>query len=85
MIVLQMKRGIHLSNEYEVQSFNHFTFTRIYPSSLGLGKRVVEKPIGAKRREIIDVLGESLRLLSQFNRSLDDFIEGIKSQCCFVY
>ena len=68
---------LSLSHEYEVVPFTHFTFTRIYPSSLALGKRVVEKPIGGKRKEIIDVLTEALKLLSNFNRTVDDFIEGI--------
>ena len=77
--VEHIKRGgvLSLSHEYEVIPFTHFTFTRIYPSSLSLGKRVVEKPIGAKRKEIIDVLTEAIKLLSPFNRTVDDFIEGV--------
>ncbi|XP_054166059.1 chondroitin sulfate N-acetylgalactosaminyltransferase 1-like [Oppia nitens] len=66
-----------LSHEYEVVPFTHFTLTRIYPSTLALGKRVVEKPIGVKRKEIIDVLSEALKYLVNFNRTADDFIEGV--------
>lgn len=66
-----------VANEYEVNPFSHFSFTRIYPAHLGLGKRVAEKPYGAKRKEIIQVISESLKVLSKFNRSLDDFLEGI--------
>ncbi len=77
--VEHIRRGgvLSMSHEYEVVPFTHFTFTRIYPSSLALGKRVVEKPIGTKRKEIIDVLGEALKLLTHFNRTVDDFIEGV--------
>lgn len=77
--VESIRRGgvLSLSHEYEVIPFTHFTFTRIYPSSLALGKRVVEKPIGAKRKEIVDVLTEAINLLAPFNRTVDDFIEGV--------
>ncbi|CAH0395777.1 unnamed protein product [Bemisia tabaci] len=72
---------IQLSNEFEVSPFNHFTTTRIYPTELGLGKRVVEKPLNEKRRDLLNVIEASLTLLNKnltSNRyTFNDFQEGI--------
>lgn len=74
-------RGVPLNNEYEVISFNHFTLNRVYPIELGLGKRVVEKPIGFRRKDLYDVLQTSIDGLNRNQTkpkyTLDDFIEGI--------
>ncbi|XP_053675010.1 chondroitin sulfate N-acetylgalactosaminyltransferase 1 [Anopheles nili] len=79
----EILHGLPLNNEYELIPFNHFTFNRLYPIELGLGKRVVEKPIGYKRKDILGALNKALESLNRNITStaqrytLDDFIEGM--------
>ena len=79
----EILHGLPLNNEYELIPFNHFTFSRVYPIELGLGKRVVEKPIGYKRKDILGALNKALETLnrnvsnSHLKYTLDDFTEGI--------
>lgn len=87
----EILRGLPLNNEYELIPFNHFTFSRVYPIELGLGKRVVEKPIGYKRKDLLEALNKAIESLNKNHSSatsslssqssakytLDDFTEGI--------
>lgn len=80
-------------NEYEVQPFSLFTFSRLYPAVAGLGRRVVEKPIGPRRRELAEVIAngvasvnaairrQSTRLLNSSHQvAVKQFVEGITAR-----
>ena len=76
--------GVKLHNEYEVVPFTRFTSERLYHVYPGLGKRVIEKPIGYKRKDLNLVIATALKKLNnenknefQFRISSWNFIEGI--------
>lgn len=79
----EILKGLPLKTEYDVVPFNRFTLTRIYMVDPGLGKRVVEKPIGFKKKDIFEVVGFGLEALNRERPSakkryvMDDFLEGV--------
>ena len=79
----EILHGVPLKSEYEIIPFTKFTLNKIFLVEPGLGKRVVEKPIGYKRKDILDVVvfaTEELnknRTKDQPKYSADDFIEGM--------
>jgi len=71
---------VSYNNEFEVAPFTRFAFDRLYPVDPGLGRRVHEKPIGYRKREIRNVIQHAVnRLARQTGKkfSASDFIEGI--------
>ena len=79
----EITSGNHFNNEYEMFPFSRFTLSRIYLVDPGLGKRVVEKPIGLKKKEILDVVNFAIAQLNDGREgetmyTVDDFLEGLK-------
>jgi len=71
---------VSYNNEFEVVPFTRFSIDRLYPVDPGLGRRVIEKPIGYRKREIrfaIEHAVDSLTRRSGRKFSASNFIEGI--------
>jgi len=71
---------VSYNNEFEVAPFTRFAYDRLYPVDPGLGRRVHEKPIGYRKREIRSVIehaADSLTRRTGRKFSASDFIEGI--------
>lgn len=82
----EILHGVQMKSEYEVVSFNRFTFKRIFLVDPGLGKRVVEKPIGTKKKDLQEVVAFGVTSLNKQQQgasvprklySINDFTEGI--------
>ncbi|CAE1237730.1 CSGALNACT1_2 [Acanthosepion pharaonis] len=78
----EILHGVTLKSEYELIPFTRFSTGRIFLVEPGLGKRVVEKPIGFKKKDLSEVVQFAV---DQLNRersekdkyAADDFVEGI--------
>lgn len=51
----EVLHGQSMRTEYEVIPYNRFTLTRLFMVDPGLGRRVVEKPIGLKKKDFLEV------------------------------
>lgn len=74
--------GQPYKTEYELIPFNRFIYNRIYMVDPGLGKRVVEKPIGSKKKDLNEILYHAVESLNRnrselFQYTYDDFVEGV--------
>jgi len=71
------------NNEFEVFPFTRFTLDRVFPVEPGLGRRVIEKPIGFRKLEIYAVLDRAVASLNKNAQkgerrfTLADFVEGV--------
>ena len=80
----EVTQGVSLHNEYEIIPFVRFTLKRIYLVDPGMGKRVVEKPIGFKKKDLQEAIAYGIEKLNQERKAPsakkympDDFVEGI--------
>lgn len=54
-----------MKNEYEFIVFNRFILYKVYFVNFGLGKRVVEKLIGVRCRDLNDVIIYSVNIFNE--------------------
>ena len=80
----EITQGVSLHNEYEIIPFVRFTLKRIYLVDPGMGKRVVEKPIGFKKKDLQEAIAYGIEKLNIQRKAPsvrkytpDDFVEGI--------
>ncbi len=80
----EITQGVSLHNEYEIIPYVRFTLKRIYLVDPGMGKRVVEKPIGFRKKDLQEVIAYSIEKLNLQRKgsgvkkySAEDFVEGI--------
>ncbi|KAK2150845.1 hypothetical protein LSH36_386g02032 [Paralvinella palmiformis] len=79
----EILNGVQLNNEYELIPFCRFTLSRLYLIDPGLGKRVVEKPIGFKKKELTEVVTFAIDQLNEAQEedenvfTSENFLEGI--------
>lgn len=79
----EIHQGVALKTEYDIVAFDRFTLNRVYMHEPGLGKRVIEKPIGYKKRDLFEMVAFGVDQLN-VNRSekakpytFEDFLEGV--------
>jgi len=83
MLSAEILHGVGMKSEYEVFAFSRFTINRIFLVDPGLGKRVVEKPIGFKKKDLLEVIWYGIMVLNKQRTNsstiytASDFIEGI--------
>lgn len=64
-----MLHGKRWHNEYEIVPHAFFTLNAFYPTELGLGQRVVEKPIGSRRRDLQEAVNTALATLNRVHKT----------------
>lgn len=75
-----MERGKRWHNEYEIVPHSFFTLGAFYATETGMGRRVVERPIGTRRQDLQEALGSALSVLGRregVRYAAHDFVEGL--------
>lgn len=85
----EIEKGKKWHNEYEIIPHSLFTLQAYYSTEAGMGKRVVERPIGSRRQDLQEAVSSALSVLNN-NRDrsplpktktkryvASDFIEGL--------
>jgi len=78
--VKSLTEPVSYNNEFEVVPYTRFALDRLYPVDPGLGRRVIEKPIGYRKHEIRSVIQQAVDSVArQTGRKLSaaNFVEGI--------
>lgn len=80
----EMEKGKKWHNEYEVVPHSFFTLSAFYSTEAGMGRRVVERPIGSRRQDLQEAVSSALSILNRRGASsgnkryvASDFVEGL--------
>ena len=67
-------------NEYEIPAYAHFTFGQFYSSESSLGRKVVERPFGSRRQDLIEAIRTGLKRVNPAGSKdfgVQNFVEGL--------
>lgn len=86
----EIEKGKKWHNEYEVVPHSLFTLSAFYTTEAGMGRRVVERPIGSRRQDLQEAVSSALSVLNRHGGSssqlassnvkrhvASDFVEGL--------
>lgn len=80
----EIEKGKKWHNEYEVVPHSFFTLSAFYSTEAGMGRRVVERPIGSRRQDLQEAVSSALSILNRRGSSsgtkryvASDFVEGL--------
>ena len=60
----ELLHGKKWRSEYEIIPYSHLNFAKFFPGQCSLSKRPVERPLGARRRDLHDALKTAVSLLA---------------------
>ena len=61
----EIEKGKKWHNEYEVVPHAFFTLSAFYSTEAGMGRRVVERPIGSRRQDLQEAVSSALSVLNR--------------------
>ncbi|XP_046455574.1 chondroitin sulfate N-acetylgalactosaminyltransferase 1-like [Daphnia pulex] len=79
----EIEKGKKWHNEYEIIPHSLFTLQAFYSTEAGMGRRVVERPIGSRRQDLQEAVSSALSVLNNNNNNnkrryvASDFVEGL--------